>query len=143
MLGENMFADLKQHHNGCLVKSIDEFKSNNSIIWKETDYSEIFTIKAQDVRVCFINSMRGSFIELVEPGEQNKTLCRMLEKGIINYHIGYITSNYTEVIKRCKQAGLHHVSEFKSEAFNDNLCSFFYHSQLGLIEIIEGEEKEN
>ena len=138
-----MFSDLKQHHSGCLVKSIEEFKWNNQLIWKETDYSDIFTIKAQDVKVCFIKNIKGSFIELVEPGEQNKTLRRMLEKGIITYHIGYITSQYLQIIERCRQAGLHHLSEFQSEAFYNNRCSFFYHPQLGLIEIIEGDGKEN
>jgi hypothetical protein len=135
-----MFSDLKLHHNGCLVNNIEEFKSNNKLIWDETDYSDVFYIRAQDVSVCFIKNKTGSFLELVEPGATNHTLSRMLEKGIINYHLGYITSHYSLVIERCKQAGLHHVSEFNSEAFQDMRCSFFYHFQLGLIEIIEDEE---
>ena len=132
-----MFRHLKQHHIGCLVDSIDSFKKENKDIWIAKDYSEVYTIEIQDVKVCFIHNTGGVFIELVEPGIQNKPLIKMLAKGYSYYHLAFISQSYEDSVNNFKNAGCHQLSEFSSEAFAGKRCSFFYHSQLKLIELIE------
>lgn len=135
-----MFNGLQQHHIGCLVESIEEFQKENTIIWKASDYSEVFSIKAQDVKVCFINQPGGIKIELVEPGPNNKSLTKMLERGVSYYHLAFSSAAYDETVKTFEQANCRQLSEFSSEAFNGNRCCFFYHPQLKLIELIESNK---
>jgi methylmalonyl-CoA/ethylmalonyl-CoA epimerase len=132
-----MIKNLKQHHIGCLVSSIDEFKLENKSIWSEEDYSEVYTITKQDVKVCFIKGINGPYIELVEPGIENKPLKKMLDKGFSYYHIAFSSQQYEESVSDFIKANCHQLSEFVSEAFNGKRCSFFYHPQLKLIELIE------
>lgn len=134
-----MFNDLKQHHIGCLVASIDDFKKENESLWKAADYSETFTIEAQDVRVCFIQNDGGIFIELVEPGIQNKPLTKMLAKGTSYYHLAFLSANYDQSVQDFVNANCHQLTQFHSEAFHGKRCCFFYHPQLKLIELIEGK----
>ena len=134
-----MFTDLKQHHIGCLVASIEDFKDANQAIWKKDDYSDTFDISSQDVKVCFIKKTGGIEIELVQPGDQNKPLSKMLSKGFSYYHLAYTSRDYDVSLAAFKEAGFHQVGEFISEAFSNKRCSFFYHSDLKLIELIEVE----
>jgi len=132
-----MFSNLKQHHIGCLVSSIGDFIKENCDIWPETNYSEIYSIKMQKVRVCFLNNVGGIKLELVEPGIENKPLIKMLAKGISYYHLAFVSQSYEKSVDELMKAGSHQVSEFMSEAFGGKRCSFFYHPQLKLIELIE------
>lgn len=132
-----MFPELTQHHIGCLVDNIDEFKNNNLKIWQEADYSETYDIASQDVRVCFIHKTGGTLIELVEPGTQNKPLSKMLAKGVSYYHLAFTSKDYEKSVMDFKTADFHQLSEFHSEAFCGKRCSFFFHPQLKLIELIE------
>ncbi len=134
-----MFHNLEQHHIGCLVESIEEFKEANRNIWTEADYSKTFSITAQDVKVCFLNNAGGIKLELVEPGVQNKPLRKMLDKGISYYHLAFISKNYEKTVEDFRENGWHQLSEFLSEAFCGRRCCFFYHPQLKLIELIEDE----
>jgi methylmalonyl-CoA/ethylmalonyl-CoA epimerase len=132
-----MLSDLKQHHIGCLVDSIEDFKKENELLWKAADYSETFTIREQDVKVCFIQNRGGIFIELVEPGSENKPLTKMLAKGTSYYHMAFLSDRYDQSVQDFADAHCHQLSQFHSEAFNGKRCSFFYHPQLKLIELIE------
>ena len=132
-----MLSNLKQHHVGCLVASIDDFKKENETLWKASDYSETYTIREQDVKVCFIQNTGGIFIELVEPGSENKPLSKMLAKGTSYYHIAFLSAHYDQSVKDFEEAHCHQLSEFHSEAFGGKRCSFFFHPQLKLIELIE------
>lgn len=132
-----MFNNLEQHHIGCLVSSINEFKEENQNIWAGSDYSEVFDIKTQDVKVCFIKKSGGVMIELVEPGAGNKPLCKLLNKGVSYYHLAFTSQHYEKSVEDFKRANCHQLSEFLSEAFNGSRCSFFFHPQLKLIELIE------
>jgi hypothetical protein len=133
-----MFGNLEQHHIGCLVKSINSFKKDNCNIWSEADYSDTFTIKMQDVKVCFLKNREGIMLELVEPGIENKPLIKMLAKGISYYHLAFVSRVYEKSVHEFTETGCHQVSEFLSEAFGGKKCCFFYHPQLKLIELIEG-----
>lgn len=134
-----MFPDLKQHHVGCLVSSIEEFKSENRGVWTEDKYSEIYPILSQDVKVCFLQNNQDTCIELIEPGILNKPLGKLLTKGFSFYHLGFMSHNYENSVENLVKANFRLLSEFYSEAFNGKRCSFFYHPQLKLIELIEGD----
>jgi methylmalonyl-CoA/ethylmalonyl-CoA epimerase len=133
-----MFGNLEQHHIGCLVSSIEDFIKDNRYIWPETNYSKIFSIKMQNVRVCFLNNVGGIKLELVEPAIDNKPLTKMLTKGFSYYHLAFISQSYEKSVDEFKKRGCYQLTEFLSEAFNGQRCSFFYHTQLKLIELIEG-----
>ncbi len=132
-----MFSGLQQHHIGCLVASIDDFKTENIAVWSLSDYSDVYAIEAQDVKVCFIEQAGGIKIELVEPGINNRSLTKMLDKGISFYHLAYTSTTYDDAVKSFEEANCRQLSEFRSEAFNGKRCCFFYHPHLKLIELIE------
>ena len=133
-----MFLNLQQHHVGCLVNNIEDFKNENISAWNEDIYSQIFTVSSQDVRVCFLQISPDTRIELVEPGSLNKPLGKLLNKGVNYYHIGFISFTYEQSVQTLITSNFRQLSEFRSEAFNDKRCAFFYHAGLGLLELIEG-----
>jgi hypothetical protein len=134
-----MIKNLKQHHIGCLVHNIEMFKAENHAVWTDDKYSRIYTIASQDVKVCFLQSTEDTRIELVEPGINNQPLSRLLAKGMTYYHIGFISDSYDISVADLLNTNCRQISEFNSEAFKGKRCAFFYHPQLGLIELIEGD----
>ena len=132
-----MFSDLKQHHIGCLVTSIEDFKIENTSVWNEDNYSQVYMISSQDVKVCFLQMSSDTILELVEPGAGNQPLGKLLTKGNTYYHIGFISNTYDQSIEMLINSGFRQFSEFHSEAFKGKRCAFFYHPQLRLIELIE------
>ena len=134
-----MLPDLHQHHVGLLVSSIEDFKEENKSVWTEEKYSQIFSISSQDVKVCFLHNSEDTCIELVEPGSHNKPLGKLLTKGFSFYHLGFVTNTYDHSVEDLINSNCRQLSEFHSEAFNGKRCTFFYHPQLKLIELIEGD----
>jgi methylmalonyl-CoA/ethylmalonyl-CoA epimerase len=134
-----MLPELDQHHVGILVSSIEDFKSENREVWTEDKYSDTYFISSQDVKVCFLQNCKDTRIELVEPGVHNKTLGKLLSKGFSFYHVGFISHTYENSVEHLIQSNCRQLSEFHSEAFNGKRCTFFYHPQLKLIELIEGD----
>ena len=134
-----MIKNLKQHHIGCLVHDIEAFKAENQAVWTADKYSQVFAIASQDVKVCFLQTTEDTRIELVEPGISNKPLSRLLTKGITYYHIGFISNSYDISVADLLNIRCIQISEFNSEAFEGKRCAFFYHPQLRLIELIEGD----
>jgi methylmalonyl-CoA/ethylmalonyl-CoA epimerase len=132
-----MFSDLKQHHIGCLVTSIDDFKIENKNVWNEDKYSQVFIVSSQHVKVCFLQMSTDTRLELVEPGSENQPLTKLLNKGITYYHIGFISDSYEESVEMLLNSNCRQLSEFNSEAFNGKRCAFFYHPSIRLIELIE------
>jgi hypothetical protein len=133
-----MFKNLQQHHIGCLVSSIAEFKAENASLWDEEKYSQTYIISSQDVQVCFLMMSVDTRLELVEPGPSNQPLLKHLTKGITYYHIGFVSNTYEESVKMLIASNFRQLSEFNSEAFAGKRCSFFYHPQMRLVELIEG-----
>ncbi|RYY10423.1 MAG: hypothetical protein EOO04_36905 [Chitinophagaceae bacterium] len=134
-----MISGLHQHHIGCLVESIEAFREENTATWSKADYSVVHTVSSQDVKVCFLQFSNDTIIELVEPGEANVPLAKMLKKGTTYYHVGFITDSYDKSVQRISDAGFRLLTEFSSEAFGGKRCSFYFHPQLKLIELIEGK----
>jgi len=134
-----MFPDLVQHHIGCLVASIAEFKTENSNVWDDDKFSRVYSVSSQDVKVCFLQISSDTCIELVEPGAANQPLSKLLTKGITYYHIGFKSDRFNESVNMLINSNCKFLSEFKSEAFAGKRCAFFYHPHIRLIELIESE----
>lgn len=134
-----MLPDLHQHHVGLLVSSIEDFKRENRSVWTEEKYSQTYFISSQHASVCFLHNSQDTCIELVEPGSDNKPLGKLLTKGFSFYHLGFISHTYEDSIEDLIRSNCRQLSEFHSEAFNGKRCTFFYHPQLKLIELIEAD----
>ena len=132
-----MIPGLKQHHIGCLVSSIADFKAENQNAWNDENYSQVYLISSQHVKVCFLQISSDTRLELVEPGSENLPLAKLLNKGTTYYHIGFVSESYDETVKKLTEANCRQLSEFRSEAFNGKRCAFFYHPSIRLIELIE------
>jgi methylmalonyl-CoA/ethylmalonyl-CoA epimerase len=125
------------HHIGCLTNNME----NSIAMYREAmgfnNVSDVYFIKDQNVRVCFIETGPAVFLELVEPSGGNAALNKILKSNNPYYHIGYMVSNINEKIAQLQFANFHLVNIFNSEAFNNKLCAFLYSDSLHLIELIE------
>lgn len=132
---------MEVHHIGCLVENIESAIDNYNLQFDERlEQSEIYNISSQKVKVCFL-SLHGQLnIEFVEPYEENKSLQKMLKKGVNFYHIGYIVSAFDKKLNDLQEKGFRALGQpFHSEAFANKRCIFLYNDQLHLIELIESE----
>lgn len=125
------------HHVGCLVDNMDESIRTYTDLLGFDPPSEIYDISSQKVKVCFIKNTTDSFIELVEPYEENTSLRKMLKKGQSFYHTAYTVKNFDEALKEMEAKGARFMPVFTSEAFNNKRCVFFFTPELQLIELIE------
>ena len=132
-----MLPELTQHHIGCLVESIAEFRILNSGIWSDDRYSPVYDVSSQDVKVCFLKMTEDTRLELVEPGTGNLALLKLRSKGLTYYHIAFETKSFDESVKKLVELNCKFLTEFKSEAFDGKRCGFLYHPDIRLIELIE------
>jgi hypothetical protein len=99
--------------------------------------SEVFSITEQQVKVCFIETGPGAYLELVQPTGENAHLKKILKSKNPYYHIGYLVTNIEESIAKLVSEGCYFVSKFQSEAFQQKWCAFLYTKEMHLIELIE------
>ena len=84
---------LTLHHVGCLVEDISAALATYAGTFSAADLAAPITVISQKVRVCFLPSGNGTFIEFVEPEPDNAFLHKMLRKGSNYYHVGYLCSD--------------------------------------------------
>jgi methylmalonyl-CoA/ethylmalonyl-CoA epimerase len=135
-----MFTGLRQHHIGCLVQNIADFRLENGNVWNDENYSQVYSISSQDVQVCFLQLSSDTCLELVQPGSSNGPLIKLLGKGITYYHIGFVTSEFDISLERLVSGNYKLLSVFDSEAFEGRRCAFLYHPQMRLLELIEAND---
>lgn len=130
---------MQLHHIGYVVddinKGIAAYQPLTSSEAKKNP--EIFHIQDQKVKVCFLDLGNGTFLELVEPAEDNKPLRKMKKKGIGYYHLGFLVADIQKKIEELETAGYHRLNLFSSEAFQGRLCAFLLSPDLQLVELIE------
>ncbi len=131
--------NLELHHVGCLVAEMEPaIASYRTLLGEQVPVSDVITIEAQQVQVCFVETAPGIYLELVAPLNADSTLARMQrKKGIAFYHLAYKTANIEAEEQRLIEQGYHLVTQFHSEAFGGLRCSFLYTPELHLIELIE------
>ncbi len=123
------------HHVGCLAQDLDESISYYRELHPKI--SEPVEIAQQGVRVCFVDTGTGVAIELVQATSEASVVHRLLRRGIVFYHLGYLVSNYDERVADLAEKNYKVVQEFRSEAFNGARCAFLTSPLAHLIELIE------
>ena len=125
------------HHIGCLTDNMEECLMVYSQGLGFTNISKIYSIADQKVKVCFIETGPGTFLELVEPLGDNAMLRKILKSKNPYYHIGYQVDDINRSISRMQDEGCYLVNKFRSEAFQHKWCAFLYTREMHLIELIE------
>lgn len=127
---------MQLHHIGQAVDSIAD------AIADYTSSGAIFVVgpqvnvRAQKVRVCFLEFVGGTRLELVEPTERPGPLDTILKRGGGFYHVAYAVQ---DVVARCDELeakGYRTLTRFASEAFADRLCAFLFSPAGTLIELV-------
>ena len=128
---------LRLHHTGCLTENMDESLNTyvNILGFKKT--SDVITIADQQVKVCFVETAPGVFLELVEPLGENIALRKIIKSKNPYYHTGYLVGDLSGAIGILQEAGFYLVNRFQSEAFGNKECAFLYTREMHLIELIE------
>lgn len=129
--------NLRLHHVGCLTESIEECLIDYVNILGMKKTSDIITISSQQVKVCFLETAPGVFLELVEPMGENPALKKIIKSKNPYYHTGYLVKDISMVIEQLQEQGFYLVNRFVSEAFDNKECAFLYTREMHLIELIE------
>ncbi len=91
----------------------------------------------QQTRICFLKKQQNTNIELVEPYEGNKTMQKMLKRGVAPYHTCYLVDDvnaaYEEMLDNDFTPLFKPVA---APAFNNRLICYFWKSEIGFIELI-------
>ena len=130
-------GSLQLHHVGCLTANIEESLDIYVNILGLKKTSDIIAISDQQVRVCFVETAPGVFLELVEPQGENVTLRKLIKSKNSYYHTGYLVKDISAVIEQLQKVGFYLVNRFISEAFGNKECAFLYTREMHLIELIE------
>ena len=128
---------LTLHHVGCLVENIPAALAAYPEACFAAGASEPVLVRSQKVRVCFLPSGNGTFIEFVEPEKDNVSLIRMLRRGVTYYHAGYFCRDLEECVRDFLAAGARELTRFASEAFEGRQCVFIVTPQRQMIELIQ------
>ncbi len=129
--------DLKFHHTGLLVESIDESLSHYSKVFGKDNISRVYTISSQNVNVCFVNTGHGVYLELVEPAGPDSPIATLLKKKIGYYHVAYKVANIKQTVEALEKFSYKALKYFSSEAFNGSTCIFLFTPEGYLVELIE------
>lgn len=133
---------MKLHHVGCLIRNIEAGIEQYKSLHHSVSISQIYEIKSQEVRVCFvhISDENETCIELVQPTNEASFLYKLMtKKGMNFYHLGFFVSNINRKKGELEAKGYRIVNSFESEAFGGRKCVFLYSPDLHLIELIEAE----
>ena len=91
----------------------------------------------QRTRICFLRKQGETNIELVEPYEDNKTMQKMLKRGVSPYHICYtvdsMDSAYQEMLDNDFTPLFKPVA---APAFDNRFICYFWNSEIGFIELV-------
>jgi catechol 2,3-dioxygenase-like lactoylglutathione lyase family enzyme len=128
---------LQFHHIGCLTESMENSINTYTQQLGFKKASDIITIEAQQVEVCFLETAPGVFLELVKPLSNDSFLTAILKTKNPYYHTGYLVKDISSTIDGLQEAGFYLVNRFRSEAFANKECAFLYTQEMHLIELIE------
>lgn len=123
------------HHVGCAVASIEEGLRTYTEHLQFERRSEIVDITSQQVRVCFVETAPGVFVELVEGVSSDSPVSQYLKRKQYYYHVAYSVPDVCESVRDLESKGFHMLSVFESEAFNGTDCAFLLTQEFALIEL--------
>lgn len=100
-------------------------------------YDDIVDDDTQRTRICFLSKPGETNIELVEPFEDNKTMQKLLKRGVTPYHTCYevddIHAAYEEMLDNDFTPLFKPVA---APAFNGRLICYFWKGETGFIELV-------
>ena len=125
------------HHVGLLVESMDDAVKHYSHLFGDENISGICTIESQKVKVCFVKISENSYIELVQPVNEESVVYKLLKKKINYYHMAYRVNDITGTVQKLEELNYKPLQFFNSEAFEGKRCIFLFSPDASLIELIE------
>ncbi|CAN5286195.1 VOC family protein [soil metagenome] len=125
------------HHTAVLVSDIDDAILHYLPLFGKESISEKVFIATQGVNVCFIKVGEKSFIELVEPVDENSVVFKLKKKGNSYYHVGYISNSIEADVEMMVTLNYKQLEYFNSEGFQHKRCIFLFSPDGHLIELIE------
>lgn len=135
--GKTELSDLQFHHVGLLVDDIENSVEHYSNLFGGANVSDITTIASQKVKVCFVKIGGESYIELVQPVNEESVVYKLLKKRVSYYHIAYMVTDITAAVTRLEEMNYKPLEYFNSEAFGGKRCIFLFSPDAHLIELIE------
>lgn len=126
---------MKFHHIGIATSNIDELIEKISKYMKISEKSEIVYDKLQDANLCMLTLSDGTRIELIS-GEVVKNL---VKKRQYLYHTCYSVQDITSTVNKFVEDGAFLVKKITPAILFDNRKVAFLMTDLGLIELVEGD----
>ena len=140
MKQERETMEFTMDHIGYLTDSIEATAEAFALL----GYSRWMIVDddTQKTRICFLTKDNEPTIELVEPYEDNKTMQKMLKKGVSPYHTCYqvedMDREYEKLIQNDWTALFKPVA---APAFDNRKICYFWNSEIGFIEIVNRNTK--
>lgn len=122
-------------HIGYVTDDIAQTAASFRMMGYEAD--DIINDDTQRTRICFLRKPGEVNIELVEPYEDNKTMQKMVKRGVTPYHICYMVDDIREAYEEMLDNDL--IPLFKpveAPAFGNRLICYFWKSEMGFIELV-------
>lgn len=115
----------------CIEKTRDSFTNLGYIS------ESIVEFETMKCKVCFLRKEGDTTIELVEPYEDNKSLCKLLKNGVTPYHLCYEVENIYKVCSEMNGNGYFLLSEpLPAPAFKNRLICYLWSRKTGFIELV-------
>ena len=125
------------HHVGIAVNSIEE----TAKWYIDMGYSLTETIEdpVQNIKFAFLKRNDTPLLELVQPIDKTSPVSNILKKvGVTAYHFCYETKVLQEAIDDLEARDFKMLVEpVQAIAYNYRKICFLYHSDVGLIELLE------
>lgn len=122
-------------HVGYITDDIVQTVASFQLLGYKAD--AIINDDTQRTRICFLRKPGETNIELVEPYEDNKTMQKMLKRGVTPYHTCYVVddimASYEEMLDNDFTPLFKPVA---APAFDNRLICYFFKSDIGFIELV-------
>lgn len=122
-------------HVGYITADIVQTVASFQLLGYKAD--AIINDDTQRTRICFLRKSGETNIELVEPYEDNKTMQKMLKRGVTPYHTCYVVddimASYEEMLDNDFTPLFKPVA---APAFDNRLICYFFKSDIGFIELV-------
>lgn len=132
-----MINELKFHHIGIAVDSIDDSVKNYIQLFGVDCISKKYEISSQMVNVCFVKVGEDTYLELIEANGEDSSIHRLRKKGHSYYHTAYKTKEIEKQVEKLNALNYKSLNYFYSEAFENKRCIFLFSPEAHLIELIE------
>lgn len=126
---------MQLHHVGCAVASIEKSLPGYTAGLQFTRVSETIEVTSQQVRVCFVETAPGVYVELVEGLSDEAPVSSFLKRRQCYYHVCYSTPNVRQSVAQLESNGFRSLSVFESEAFSNTDCAFLLNPEMALVEL--------